>query len=488
MGYCKHLAEFDAHAQAWVGQRLEGNFSVVTIDVGVTFHRPRRMDHRPLPFPCLPSLPHNVGDVAKVRLVWATNLHKAGNWIFTTWDQKADDGEYLGWLPGPEARTDYWRFTFKLPPWGIWKTVHADYALRGPYKKRHAQDNCAYYKDDSVTVHNLAAVFCGDGLKTIAAWEPEAGELPLAAYECNFIQPNELFVWSTPDELKSVQVAPPLDVSSPYELNYDYEGGFRDNLVELNFREPGVYAARFEWKTGSQVKFFAVGALARPLPPITQTLPLSRAVRADSPGFTSGFYVSQDQAMEAVEKTIFPKLETALEVEKVVIGINENFMQTGVPGAVLFATHGNPGQIEFDGQYLAPFPGGYGYSGQCMGPYDLDRIIDGCDVDGMKCVGLRGGADTVHFWSSFTGKDLPDKPCHILKYVAEKMVEFGGVQTANAYGWDGPVFAVQGGLRRPSYFSVAQDAQYVNYTSHSTYMPVGVPERKGSDKEPNFYA
>lgn len=470
--YCRYKAEFRAKTEVRVSQASQGGNNIVTVDIAVTFFGPKGLDRRPLPYPCVPSLPHLIGDITKVRLIWATNMRRAGDWIFTTQDKS--EPTYLGWLPGNNTRTDFWRITFTIPPWGLWKTVHADYVLKNAYKKRISQDNCAYYADGSATLENIDFVFSGEGLHTAEAWAPTEGELPHQNYECNFMEVGDLFTWTAGGRIQNVLIAPPIDPIKPYELNYDYLGGFRNNLAEVSFMEPGVYAVRVLFSGGEVTRFFAVGSLAKASG--QQTLPLSRTRSVGLPSGL-GLFISKDQVLGELEG-----MERATDVEAIVAKID-----AVKPRSVVFSTHGQPGKIELNGQDLFPFPGGYGYYGQCIGPYDLDRIIDGCEIDGCMVSGMKGVVDTVHLWCSLTGARLEELPCHILKYIAERLVERGGVQSAKTFAWNCPVFAVKKGKRAFTY-CVPTGGEYVEYTSHSTYLPMGVPVRTSSVQEPNFYS
>jgi len=487
MDFCTYLAEFDCKTRVYVGQRNYGDQNIVTVDVGVEFFNPKKLDRRPLPHPCNPSLPKLVGSVNKIRLIWATNLHQAGDWIFTTRDKTDEDAQYLGYLQGQNSRTDYWRFTFRLPPWGIWKSVHADYTLFPPYKQRIAKDNCAFYNDDSDDAENHGHVFGGEGLTTLDKWEPTETDLPYQDYECNFLNLGDVLAFTTPTKVQQVLVAPPDGLG--YRINYDYLGGYRNNLVEVGFREPGIYAVKVIYQSGESVRFAAVNTLGQNTVTGTkQTLKLGLMKKADIPASHCALFVSNDVTLAEYSKLVLTNFKMANDVGVISQKIDECFREAGKPVSVLLASHGQPGQFELAGTNVNSFPAGYGYGGQCAATWELDRIIDGCECEGQSYKGLKGCADSLHLWAGLTGALLEENTCHVLRYVAERMVEQGGVQVATASAWDCPFFIVAPGTTRPGYYTYPTGGNYVTYTSHSTYLPMGSPNRESTESQPNFYA
>jgi hypothetical protein len=106
-------------------------------------------------------------------------------------------------------------------------------------------------------------------LHGITAWDPQLPSSTSYLWERLGQNSSGTYIWthSFSNPISSVQVAPPIDSSTPYQKDIDYSGLYSTSLdlcpneVDLGFPSPGVYAVPVNFASGAPyLEFLWAGA------------------------------------------------------------------------------------------------------------------------------------------------------------------------------------------------------------------------------------
>ena len=312
-------------------------------------------------------------------------------------------------------------------------------------------------------------------LHDITAWDPQLPTSNTYLWESLNKGPSGAYIWdyspSGSSGITSVQVAPPIDSSVPYQKGPDYSGSYTTSLdfcgddVSLVIPSPGVYAVQVNFASGGPyLEFLWAGAeQGDDAQGVENGRPKNIGIPTAFPGaFAIEIPKSErgNPGYDATAALIMPTSVRTTSVQDAMTKLNTAFANnSNRPIMAVMVGHGNTSQINV-GKAQAS------WAGNTDGLYLLDNIQwvqNFCNgVNGVA--GLNGRIVNLFLLTCDVGKNYPNNPNHLLKSLANGLHMAGGT-AVTVEGYDREVWGVVAGPRRGGHFETATDATLVSVTA-----------------------
>jgi len=473
--YCKFLAIYNTDLNVVISEAKTKTHHLVTAKLTVEFNKPVRVNdggHKHIPHDHVPCHPSKVGQVILARLTYYVD--NAGYWLFNTMSLTGRNAVDFTRTESNNRVTETWTFVFKLPLNTQWDNFRGQFKLHDIYENQYSHAECAYYKSANILVYNDDDASNPTGCKDTTTWEPDDAELPDQSYAIVELNQGDLFGMRYPGEIKSVQIAPPKH-TVPYVAGHDYEGCYRNNIVQLSFMEPGIYGIRTKFVGGSDTRFFSVGAHFA-----NNVGPFSRMVALPMPNYTANFAYStkNNYAVFQAANKFIPDLRFA-DTDMIVNDLNA--YQGTDPLNLVICGDGDASEV-FVGDENWFMDAG------CQPSLSLKRFL----------AAAHGCVQNICIFNPLVAVGLSSS-CHLMKYMAAALEAtspynpYGSpyrppLDSATICACDTPVAIVQPGSRRDGYFCHSQTGTLQEVVAYPGSGLTALASGRESIKEkPSFY-
>lgn len=279
--YCKFLANYNTKLSVDVSEIVHKNHKTVTALMHVEFNNPKSINGRRIPHNHIPCHPSKVGQIALARLTYYDN--QSGNWIYSVINQTGHNAKEFKRTEHRNRVIETFTFTFKIPLNTEWDSFRGQFKLFDIYENNYSHAECSYYSSANILIYNDDNTENPQACKDLTMWEPSDVDLPDQIYPIIALKVGDLFGMRYPAKITSVKIAPTKHII-PYVYQKDFDGCFRNNIVELSFMEPGIYAIRINFVGGSDTRFFTIGATFA-----NNIAPFSRMVAIPTPNHSQNY-------------------------------------------------------------------------------------------------------------------------------------------------------------------------------------------------------
>lgn len=475
--YCKFLAIYNTDLSVAISETTTKSQRLVTAKLTVEFNKPVHVEDKHhhkhfIPHDHIPCHPSKVGQIILARLTYYVN--DGGNWLFNTTNLIGRNAANFSRTINHNRVTETWTFVFKLPLNTQWDSFRGQFKLNDIYEDQYSYAECAYYKSANILVYNGDDISNPQGCKDLIPWEPTNTELPDQNYAIIQLNQGDLFGMRYPAEIKTVEIAPP-EHEIPYLIRQDYDGCFRNNVVQLSFMEPGIYGIRTKFQGGSDTRFFSVGAQFA-----NNVGPFNRMVALPLPIYSTNFAYSTkpNYSIFQAANQFIPDLHHA-DTETIVNDLNN--YQGNEPLNLIICGDGDAGEVFIGDE-------NWFMDANCLPSLSLKRFL----------AAAHGCVRTICILNPLVAVGLSSS-CHLMKYMATALEAsspynpYGSpyrppLDYATICAYDVTVAIVQPGTNRNGYFCHSQTGSIQEITAYPGAGLTALASGRESTKEkPSFY-